>query len=454
MSDRQDLRQSGVLLVDDDPAMLRNFRRALDEYGYRIETAQSPAEAESALARAVFDVCLLDVNLGEDSGMDLLPRLREAAPWMRVVMATALNDATLAVNALRTGASDYLVKPCTPDELVHAVAQQADARRLEKRIEALEKNAADGRSEIDLETRNPQLLATYEVARQVAATDATVLILGESGVGKNVLARAIHDWSTRSKNNFATVSCPSLSAELLASELFGHVRGAFTGATDNRQGRVQVADGGTLFLDEVGDMPAAMQPKLLRFIQDREYERVGDPNTRKADVRVIAATNHDLRAMAADGRFREDLYYRLNVVTLTMPSLRERREDISRLATHLLEKFVRQYDRPARRFGEAATALLVAYDWPGNLRELRNVVERAVILCQGEAVGPEHLPFASNARGLGGGLRVGDPVSLQELEHAHIQALLAISPTMEAAARTLGIDSSTLYRKRKQYNMP
>ncbi|MDM4770470.1 sigma-54 dependent transcriptional regulator [Solimonas sp. SE-A11] len=454
MSDRQDLRQAGVLLVDDDPAMLRNFRRALDEYGYRIETAQSPAEAESALARAVFDVCLLDVNLGEDSGMDLLPRLREAAPWMRVVMATALNDATLAVSALRTGASDYLVKPCTPDELVHAVAQQADARRLEKRIEALEKTASDGRSEIDLETRNPQLLATYEVARQVAATDATVLILGESGVGKNVLARAIHDWSARSKNNFATVSCPSLSAELLASELFGHVRGAFTGATDNRQGRVQVADGGTLFLDEIGDMPAAMQPKLLRFIQDREYERVGDPNTRKADVRVIAATNHDLRAMAADGRFREDLYYRLNVVTLTMPSLRERREDIARLATRLLEKFVRQYDRPARRFGEAATALLVAYDWPGNLRELRNVVERAVILCQGEAVGPEHLPFSSNARGLGGGLRVGDPVSLQELEHAHIQALLAISPTMEAAARTLGIDSSTLYRKRKQYNMP
>jgi NtrC-family two-component system response regulator AlgB len=454
MSERQDLRQIGVLLVDDDPAMLRNFRRALDEVGYRIETAQSAAEAEAALARAVFDVCLLDVNLGEDSGMDLLPRLREAAPWMRVVMATALNDATLAVSALRTGASDYLVKPCSPDELLHAVAQQADARRLEKRIEALEKSADDGRSEIDLETRNPQLLATYEVARQVAATDATVLILGESGVGKNVLARAIHDWSSRTKGNFATVSCPSLSAELLASELFGHVRGAFTGATDNRQGRVQVADGGTLFLDEIGDMPGSLQPKLLRFIQDREYERVGDPHTRKADVRVIAATNHDLRAMVNDGRFREDLYYRLNVVTLTMPSLRERREDIARLATHLLEKFVRQYDRPARRFGDAATALLVAYDWPGNLRELRNVVERAVILCQGDAVGPEHLPFSNNARGLGGGLRVGDPVSLQELEQAHIQALLAISPTMEAAARTLGIDSSTLYRKRKQYNMP
>ena len=209
-----------------------------------------------------------------------------------------------------------------------------------------------------------------------------------------------------------------------------------------------------MFLDEIGEINASVQTKLLRVLQEREIQRVGGEETVKVDVRVVTATNKDLGAEVKAGKFREDLYYRLNVVTLTMPSLRERREDIARLATHLLEKFVRQYDRPARRFGEAATSLLVAYDWPGNLRELRNVVERAVILCQGEAVGPEHLPFSNNARGLGGGLRVGDPVSLQELEQAHIQALLAISPTMESAARTLGIDSSTLYRKRKQYNMP
>ncbi|HSW15296.1 MAG TPA: sigma-54 dependent transcriptional regulator [Solimonas sp.] len=453
MSTRLETQRIGVLLVDDDTAILRSFRRCLEEYGYRVEAAQSAAEADAALGRAVFDICVLDVNLGEDSGLELLPRLREAAPWMRVVMATGVNDAAVAVSAIRAGAADYLVKPCSPDELVHAVAQQAEARRMERRIEVLEQ-AGDGFADIDLNTRNPQLLATFEVARQVAATDATVLILGESGVGKNVLARAIHEWSARSKGAFATVSCPSLSAELLASELFGHVRGAFTGATDNRQGRVQVADAGTLFLDEIGDMAPAMQPRLLRFIQDKEYERVGDPHTRKADVRVIAATNHDLQAMVSEGRFREDLFYRLNVVTLTMPPLRERREDIARLAAGLMEKFVRQYDRPARRFGEAAATLLSGYDWPGNLRELRNVVERAVILCQDEAIGPEHLPFTRGPRSAATGLRVGDMVSLQELEQAHIQALLATSPTMEAAARTLGIDSSTLYRKRKQYNMP
>jgi len=444
----------GVLLVDDDQGILRAFRRCLEDEGYRVETALSPSEAEAAIARSAFDICVLDVNLGDVSGIDLLPRLREAAPWMRVIMATALNDAAVAVSAIRKGASDYLVKPCSPDELMLAVAQQAETRRLERRIELLEKNGEDRPGEIDLGTRSPALLATLEIARQVAATDVTALLLGESGVGKNVLARAIHEWSNRSKAAFATISCPSLSAELLASELFGHVRGAFTGATDNRQGRVQVADGGTLFLDEIGDMPLALQPKLLRFIQDHEYERVGDPHTRKADVRVIAATNSNLDSMVADGRFREDLFYRLNVVTLTVPPLRERREDILRLADHLLGLFVRKYDRPARRFSEPAAALLSGYDWPGNLRELRNVVERAVILCPGETVGPEQLPFTRGTRAAGSGLRVGDPVSIEELEQAHIQALLAMSPTMEAAARTLGIDSSTLYRKRRQYHMP
>jgi NtrC-family two-component system response regulator AlgB len=444
-------RRQGVLLIDDDESVLRAFRRCLDEYGYRVETAQTPVQAEAALSRAVFDVCVLDVSLGDESGMDLLPQLREAAPWMRVIMATGFNDATIAVNALQAGASNYLVKPCSPEQLVHAVAQQAETRLLEKRIEVLESTGGKA-DDVDLGTRNPRLLATFEIARQVADTDATILVLGESGCGKNVLARTIHGWSKRAKNVFTTVSCPSLSAELLESELFGHVRGAFTGAIDNRQGRVQVADGGTLFLDEIGDLPLQLQPKLLRFIQDHEYERVGDPHTRTADVRVIAATNRDLTAMVAEGKFREDLLYRLNVVTLTVPPLRERNEDIRTLAQGLLEKFVRQYEKPARRFSDAAANMLASYEWPGNLRELRNVVERAVILCRDEAIGTEHLPFASNGRSTGGGFRAGDPISIDELERAHIEAILSSSPTMEAAARTLGIDSSTLYRKRRQYN--
>ena len=442
-----------VLLIDDDSSVLRLFRRCLEEEGMEVTSVQSPVEAEAALGRSMFEACVLDLDLGEASGLELLPKLREWAPWMRVIMATAMDDVPTALAAIRAGASDYLVKPCTPEQITLAVRQQIEARRLERRIEALESDAAD-RPEVELQTRNPALSATYEMARQVAGTDATVMLLGESGVGKNVLARAIHHWSKRSKNAFALVSCPTLSAELLASELFGHVRGAFTGATENRQGRVQVADGGTLFLDEIGDLPLSLQPRLLRFIQDREYERVGDPQTRTANVRLVVATNHDLAQMVSQGKFREDLYYRLNVVTLKLPPLRERREDIVPLAEQMLTAFVKRYDRPARRFSDEAAALLASYDWPGNLRELSNIIERAVILCSAETIRPEHLPFnREGAKPAGAGVRAGDAVSLEDLERAHIQAVLASAPTLEAASRILGIDASTLYRKRRQYAM-
>ena len=443
---------SRILLVDDDPAVLRNFRRCLETAGHAVVTAQSPADAESAIAREICDACVLDLNLGETSGMDLLPKLREWAPWMRVVLATAVDDVNTALTAIRKGASDYLVKPCSPEQLLHAVEQQLEARRLAQRVELLEQDAKQPAP--DLQTANPALAAIFEIARQVAPTDATVLITGESGTGKNVLARAIHGWSKRNAAAFALVSCPSLSPDLLASELFGHVRGAFTGATENRQGRVQIADGGTLFLDEIGDLPLSLQPRLLRFIQDREFERVGDPHTRTANVRLIAATNHDLPKMVSEGKFREDLFYRLNVVNLKMPSLRERREDLAALSQQMLAQYVRQHERPARAFSPEATAQFAAYDWPGNLRELSNVIERAVILCANYSIGVEHLPFGRVERPQGAGLRPGDAISLEDLEKAHIQAVLASSPTVEAAARTLGIDASTLYRKRKQYQIP
>ncbi len=441
-----------VLLIDDDSSVLRLFRRCLEEDGMEVTCVQSPVEAEAALGRGMFDACVLDLDLGEASGLELLPKLREWAPWMRVIMATAMDDVPTALSAIRAGASDYLVKPCSPEQITLAVRQQLEARRLERRIEALESDAGD-RPEHELQTRNPALSATFEMARQVASTDATVMLLGESGVGKNVLARAIHLWSKRNKSAFALVSCPTLSAELLASELFGHVRGAFTGATENRQGRVQVADGGTLFLDEIGDLPLQLQPRLLRFIQDREYERVGDPQTRTANVRLVVATNHDLMKMVEQTKFREDLYYRLNVVTLKLPPLRDRREDIVPLAEQMLTAFVKRYDRPARRFSDEAAALLASYDWPGNLRELSNIIERAVILCGADTIRPEQLPFNRDSKPAGAGVRAGDAVSIEELERAHIQAVLSSAPTLEAASRILGIDASTLYRKRRQYSM-
>ncbi|ACO77343.1 Response regulator, sigma54-dependent regulatory protein; AlgB [Azotobacter vinelandii CA] len=438
-----------ILLVDDDPVILRTFRSCLEERGYSAMSAGSGPQAEALLQHHVFDLCFLDLRLGRENGLSILQRLRSQAPWMRVVIVTAMSAVNTAVEAIKSGASDYLVKPCSPDQLCRVTAKQLETGPLASRLEALEgelRQAGDA-----FGSDNPTMMAVLETARQVADTDANILVLGESGTGKGELARAIHGWSRRAKKPFVTISCPSLSAELMESEMFGHSRGAFTGATESTLGRVNQADGGTLFLDEIGDFPLSLQPKLLRFIQDKEYERIGDPVTRQADVRILAATNLDLEAMVQAGRFREDLLYRINVITLHLPPLRERSEDILVLAERFLRMFVRNYGRPARRFGEAAQAALLGYHWPGNIRELRNVVERTSIICPQEVIGTSHLGLGEQP---GGSVpRVGMPLRLEELEKAHITAVLASSETLEQAARTLGIDASTLYRKRKQYGL-
>lgn len=454
MSSQTALEGARIILIDDDAAIRRAFRYCLEDAGYRVTSVACGQEAMTALERQVFDLAILDLRLGEESGLELLPQIRAAAPWMRVVMATADSSLDTAVDAMRNGAADYVVKPCSPDQLRFAVARQLEARRLEQRIRDLEQRTG-GSDAADLETRSPAMARVLDEARRVADTDVSVLVLGESGTGKGVMARAIHGWSHRKARGFATINCPSLSAELLESELFGHRKGAFTGATESTEGRVSQADGGTLFLDEVGDFPMGLQPKLLRFVQDREYERVGDPVTRIADVRIVAATNRDLAAMVADGSFREDLLYRLNVITLRLPPLRERPEDIGDIALRFVHGFASTYGRPARGFSQAAEAALFAYPWPGNVRELRNVVERAVILSPNDEVGLEHLSIGHAAGPPSGSMRVevGGAVSLEALERAHIAAVMAASPTLEQAARTLGIDSSTLYRKRKQFGL-
>lgn len=438
-----------ILLVDDESAILRTFRYCLEDEGYTVATATSALQADTLLQRQVFDLCLLDLRLGEDNGLDVLAQMRLQAPWMRVIIVTAHSAIDTAVDAMQAGASDYLVKPCSPDQLRMAAAKQLEIRTLAARLEQLEGQAR--KPSDDLDSHSPAMMAVLETARQVAGTDANILILGESGTGKGELARAIHGWSQRSKKGSVTINCPSLTAELMESELFGHSRGAFTGASESTQGRVSQADGGTLFLDEIGDFPLSLQPKLLRFIQDKEYERVGDPVTRRADVRIVAATNLDLDAMVREGRFREDLLYRLNVITLKLPPLRERADDVMMLAERFLARFVKDYARPARGFTEEARNALLDYQWPGNIRELRNVIERASIICPQELVDVSHLGLgaapASNAP------RVGADLSLEELEKAHISAVLATSETLDQAAKTLGIDASTLYRKRKQYNL-
>ncbi|HCE7433115.1 TPA: sigma-54-dependent response regulator transcription factor AlgB [Pseudomonas aeruginosa] len=443
-------KQGRILLVDDESAILRTFRYCLEDEGYSVATASSAPQAEALLQRQVFDLCFLDLRLGEDNGLDVLAQMRIQAPWMRVVIVTAHSAVDTAVDAMQAGAVDYLVKPCSPDQLRLAAAKQLEVRQLTARLEALEdevRRQGDG-----LESHSPAMAAVLETARQVAATDANILILGESGSGKGELARAIHTWSKRAKKPQVTINCPSLTAELMESELFGHSRGAFTGATESTLGRVSQADGGTLFLDEIGDFPLTLQPKLLRFIQDKEYERVGDPVTRRADVRILAATNRDLGAMVAQGQFREDLLYRLNVIVLNLPPLRERAEDILGLAERFLARFVKDYGRPARGFSEAAREAMRQYPWPGNVRELRNVIERASIICNQERVDVDHLGFSAT-QSASSAPRIGESLSLEDLEKAHITAVMASSATLDQAAKPLGIDASTLYRKRKQYGL-
>ena len=444
--------QGRILLVDDESAILRTFRYCLEDEGYTVATANSAAQADALLQRQVFDLCFLDLRLGEDNGLDVLAQMRIQAPWMRVVIVTAHSAVDTAVDAIQAGAADYLVKPCSPDQLRLATAKQLEVRQLSARLEALEALEGEIRKPKDgLDSHSPAMMAVLETARQVAGTDANILILGESGTGKGELAQAIHGWSKRAKKSCVTINCPSLTAELMESELFGHTRGAFTGASESTLGRVNQADGGTLFLDEIGDFPLTLQPKLLRFIQDKAYERVGDPVTRRADVRILAATNLNLEDMVREGRFREDLLYRLNVITLHLPPLRERSEDILTLADRFLARFVKEYARPARGFSEEARLALANYRWPGNIRELRNVVERASIICPQEVVEVSHLGMAEQTTP--NTPRIGSALSLDQLEKAHIGAVLATSETLDQAAKTLGIDASTLYRKRKQYNL-
>ncbi|KFN43883.1 sigma-54-dependent transcriptional regulator [Arenimonas oryziterrae] len=437
-----------ILAIDDDRGLLENFALALSQDGYKVVTAETLADGLRLAATQPFHACLLDRNIGHDSGLEALPRLRELAPLMRVIMVTASAGVADAVAAMDRGASDYLVKPCLPEQLRIAVARQVDTRRLLDRLDSLERQA--GSDTPELSSKNAAMQAAINLALQVARTDANLLVLGESGTGKGVLAKAIHAHSARAAGALVTINCPSLSAELMESELFGHSKGSFTGAVQNTVGRVSHADGGTLFFDEIGDFPVALQPKLLRFIQDKDYERVGDPVTRKADARIIAATNHDLDALVRDGQFRLDLLYRLNVISITLPPLRERLEDLDDLATGFVRRYAASYGLPARRLTPAALSLLHSYAWPGNVRELQNMMERAVILARGEDIGPDLLAVTGGARNE---VQAGALMSLEALERLHIERILAVSDNLESAARTLGIDTSTLYRKRKLYGL-
>ena len=448
-----------VLVVDDEINIRRTVAMSLEADGHAVVAVSTAADAVAEAARRPFDLALVDLRLGGTLGLDLIPELLAQNPWTQVVVITAHGSIDSAVETMRRGAADYLTKPFTPAGVRLVVERAARVRALQQRVAGLE-GAADADAAgapppvDDLGSGSPAVRRAVGFARQAAATDTTVLIRGESGTGKGVLARAVHGWSRRAAHPFATVSCPTLSAQLLESELFGHAKGAFTGAVRDNPGRVAACDGGTLFLDEIGDLPLPLQPKLLRFVQDREYERVGESRTRRADVRLVTATNVDLEAAVRDGRFREDLLYRVNVVQVDLPPLRDRAEDVPALADRFLRTFA--VGRPILGFTPAATAALRAYRWPGNIRELRNVVERAVILCRSDRVGLEHLPDGVATAPPDAGApdpALGDLVPLDRVEEVHIRRVLARTRSLDEAAKVLGIDLATLWRRRKKYGI-
>ena len=434
-----------ILVVDDELAMRESIAAWIMEYGHLPAKAGSGDQALKMLEKDQYDLALVDMKMPGMDGHELLERIKEKHPEMLVVMITAFGSIESAVAAMKAGAHDYLLKPFDPQQLILLLEKVERHKRLVDQNQVMQEAMAMGQCQgfEDMVAAAPAMLKLFDLMEQVASTDAPVLILGETGTGKELVARAIHNRSPRAGGHFVPLNCGAQSESLLESELFGHERGAFTGAVKARRGRLEMADGGTLFLDEVGEMPAKMQVQLLRVLEDGEFQRVGGNRYLGSDFRLISATHRDLEDLNGKDKFRRDFFYRINVVTLQVPPLRERAEDIKPLAEHFLRVFNQQTGRQIRGLSQAALDALHAYPWPGNVRELRNVIERAVILSQSDHVTGRDLSFFSP-----GPARETAPQSLAQVEKDYIlQTLEACGWNVSQAAKTLGIDRSTLSRK-------
>jgi len=440
-------------VVDDDADILMLLSSRLEQLGYAVSVAANGAEALAKLAREHPALVLLDLRLPRISGLEVLKQLKQTSPELTVIIMTAYATVEHAVEAMKEGAADFLTKPLTPGHL-ELVVQKAFERQALERAHHLLQEESERRAQEMILGESPTIRQAIERAHRAAQSPATVLLLGESGTGKEVFARAIHAWSPRRTYPFVVVNCAALSEDLMASELFGHEKGAFTGAHQRKQGKLELAAGGTAFLDEIGEMRPPLQSQLLRVLQEHAFERVGGTRTIEVDVRVIAATNRDLPQAIKAGAFREDLFFRLNVVPITLPPLRERKEDIPQLATFFLQKYGLEIKKPGMRFVPEVLEALTAHDWPGNVRELENTVERAVVLSSGMEIQSEDLALPA-----GRFSSVTTPSSSYEMrldaaEKAILQqALQDHGGDKRAAAQALGVGLSTLYAKLKKYQL-
>jgi two-component system, NtrC family, response regulator AlgB len=439
-----------LLIVDDERNIRRSLERFFQSLSHTVVTAEGGPQAVELIAAQPFDLILTDYKMAEVNGLELIVEARRRQPSCLVILMTAYATVENAVAAMKAGAYDYVTKPFSLDQIQHVVERALELKGLQAENQALRETIGEAPM---LESQSPAMKHLFELAHQAAQSDATILLTGESGTGKNVLSRQIHRWSRRADGPFVVVNCTTLSEELLESELFGHVRGSFTGAIKDKPGRLEAADKGTVFLDEIADLTPRLQAKFLRFVQEQSFERIGSDAVIRVDARIIAASNRDLEAEVAHRHFREDLFHRLNVITLRVPALRERREDLLSLAGWMLRAAAIRNGRPAMRLSPEAAAAIGKYRWPGNARELRNALERAAVLSRSDIIGRDDLPDAMFRETVESTGDAHHAASLEEMEREHIRRVLSETPTLDEAAATLGINVTTLWRKRKRYGI-
>ncbi|SMC25341.1 two-component system, NtrC family, response regulator HydG [Desulfacinum hydrothermale DSM 13146] len=445
------MRAARILFVEDDASLRLTQSLYLEQEGFGVVPAAGRREARRMLEDAAFDAVVTDLRLGDGDGLEVLADVREVRPEAETIVITGYGSVESAVEAMKRGAYDYLTKPVDPEDLVRVLRKALERRRLRRQVDHLARRFAEEAGLNRIVAQSPVMRRLMERMEDVAASEAPVLIQGESGTGKELMAKWIHERSRRAAGPFVALNCGAVPENLLETELFGHVRGAFTGAHQNKRGLWEAADGGTLFLDEVGEIPPAFQVKLLRTLQEGTLRRVGSVKEIQVDVRIIAASNQDIEALVREGRFRKDLYYRINVVPIHLPPLRERPEDVEPLADSILERLSRRMGRKAPRLTEAARRRLSHYPWPGNVRELENTLERVLIFTKKDRIDAEDLHLQTS--GTAPGCEEDDwNVPLKEVERRHILRVLArCGHNKTRAAAVLGIGTNTLWRKLKKY---